>query len=489
MRRLSLTLLICLFVSTSFSQTTDSTSILNKVFSLPNKLISKSQKKINSLSNSLNKQSEHYMKMFSRRESKLKRKILRKDSAASKTIFSYDPLVQMNTYKNQILSDSNSNTNLNGMSYLAYADSLQGVLKFMNMAELSKSTTGQMPFNVKESYDKLLQLQNKMQLAEQLKQLMQQRNEQIKRYLLSYGKVPASLRKAFNNYSKQVYYYQQQVQEYKDMLNHPDKLLAKTLNYLNKIPAFKDFMKRNSMLAGIFNTGGEGYTNTVSLIGLQARNQVNAALNAQIGAGINPAQFVSQQVQGAEALINPFKNMISQLKGDGKDELSLPNYVPNQQHTKKFMQRIEYGCNLQTEKSNNYFPLTTDLGVSIGYKLNDKSVLGLGASYKIAWGKDWKHINITNDGVGFRSYMDIKLRGSFYASGGLEYNYFKPFESIQQLKEFNNWNKSGLMGVSKIVSLKSKVFKKSKIQFLWDFLSYRQVPRTQAFKFRIGYNF
>jgi hypothetical protein len=55
--------------------------------------------------------------------------------------------------------------------------------------------------------------------------------------------------------------------------------------------------------------------------------------------------------------------------------------------------------------------------------------------------------------------------------------------------EISSWQKSGLVGVSKIVSIKSKFFKKTKLQLLWDFLSYQQMPRTQPIKFRVGYNF
>jgi hypothetical protein len=53
----------------------------------------------------------------------------------------------------------------------------------------------------------------------------------------------------------------------------------------------------------------------------------------------------------------------------------------------------------------------------------------------------------------------------------------------------SKWQQSGLVGISKVISIKSKFFKKTKLQLLWDFLSYEQVPRTQALKFRVGYNF
>jgi hypothetical protein len=51
------------------------------------------------------------------------------------------------------------------------------------------------------------------------------------------------------------------------------------------------------------------------------------------------------------------------------------------------------------------------------------------------------------------------------------------------------WTRSGLIGLSKTVSMKSRVFKKAQLQLLWDFLSYQQVPQTQPLVFRIGYTF
>jgi hypothetical protein len=55
------------------------------------------------------------------------------------------------------------------------------------------------------------------------------------------------------------------------------------------------------------------------------------------------------------------------------------------------------------------------------FRLPDKNTVGIGGSYK--WGPNIKHIHITNQGMGLQSYIDIKLKGSFYLSGGLEYNY------------------------------------------------------------------
>jgi len=165
-------------------------------------------------------------------------------------------------------------------------------------------------------------------------------------------------------------------------------------------------------------------------------------------------------------------------------------FKPNNQKTKSFWNRLEYGSNLQTQKTNYFFPATSDIGLSVGYKLNDKSIIGIGGSYKLGWGNGWNHIKLTHQGASLRSFLDYKIKGSFFASGGFEYNYQPLSDSVTANRsDADLWTKSGLIGISKIISLKSKVFKKTKVQLLWDFLSYSQVPRTQAIKFRVGYNF
>jgi len=106
----------------------------------------------------------------------------------------------------------------------------------------------------------------------------------------------------------------------------------------------------------------------------------------------------------------------------------------------------------------------------------------------MGWGTGWNHIRITHQGIGVRSFIDWKLKGSFWISSGYEMNYRSEIRSIDQLKNQSAWRQSGLLGVSKIVTVKSKLFKKTKLQLLWDYLSYRQVPREQPIIFRIAYN-
>ena len=150
---------------------------------------------------------------------------------------------------------------------------------------------------------------------------------------------------------------------------------------------------------------------------------------------------------------------------------------------------MELGTNFQNQSGDRWLPAASDFGLSMGYKLNDRSTIGVGASYRMGWGRDIRHIKISHQGVGARTFIDWKLKGSFWLTGGYEMNYRSEFRNIEVLNKLSAWQTSGLIGLSKMVSLKTKLFKKTKAQLLWDFLSYSQRPQPQSLIFRIGYNF
>jgi hypothetical protein len=75
-----------------------------------------------------------------------------------------------------------------------------------------------------------------------------------------------------------------------------------------------------------------------------------------------------------------------------------------------------------------------------------------------------------------RSYLDIKIKGSIWISGGYEENYQHEFTKIDQLKDVNAWQKSGLIGLTKKYNIGKK---KGNLQLLWDFLSYSQCQEHQ----------
>lgn len=359
--------------------------------------------------------------------------------------------------------------------YIAHLDTLTTAFKFLNVNGV--------PIN---ALSKIESLDNKLQQADEIKNFIRERREQLRQELERLGLV-----KELRKYNKEVYYYGEQINEFKETLSDPNKIEKKAIELLSKTNLFQDFIRRNSMLASLFRLPDPNDpTYVASLAGLQTRVQVNGLIQQQIASGGPNAQAQFQQnIQQAQSQLQQLKDKVLQSGSGSSDDIMPEGFNPNNQKSKSFLKRLEYGTSMQSQRANNFFPVTSDLGLSVGYRLNDKSVVGIGASYKLGFGRGWNHIQLTQEGAGLRSYIDWKLKGSFWMSGGYEMNYRTEFNSIDQLKEFNAWQQSGLIGVSKVISVKTKFFKKTKLQLLWDFLSYQQKPRTQPLVFRVGYAF
>jgi hypothetical protein len=466
--------------------------VADKIINFPTSFLNKVQNKYANLEDRLTKQTEKYLMRLAKREKRLKKKMAKVDSAAAEQTFGnidaqYDKMLAA------VRTDSLPLKKGNG-AYIPMMDSVKTSLAFLDKNNSILGQGKEVTDKLKGSVSQVNQLQSRLQQSEQVKTFIQQRKQQIKSSLSKFTNLPKGIMNDFTGFNKEAYYYSAQLKEYKDMMNDPDKLIQKGLSLLNKLPAFTQFMKQNSELASLFRLP-DNYGTPQSLAGLQTRSQVQQQIQTQLaGAGPNAQQYLQQNLQAAQSQLNQLKDKVNKLGGNGSGDMDMPDFKPNNQRTKSFWQRLEYGSNIQTAK-NNFFPTTTDLGLSVGYKLTDKSVVGVGASYKMGWGKDIKNIEISSQGMGLRSYMDVKLKGSFYASGGFEYNY-QPINgdslsstSTMNWKDVASWQQSGLVGLSKIISIKSKFFKKTKLQLMWDFLSYQQVPRTQPVKFRVGYNF
>lgn len=462
-------------------------SVAEKIADFPSKVIDKVNHKASRLENKLVSQTQKYLQRLAKLEARLKKKLSEVDSADAQQLFSVSA-AGYSRLQNSI-TDTSLHTIISTGKYFPNIDSLKTSLSFLDQ---NSNLFSAAPGKIKEALANVRQLQSKLQDAEQVKQFIRQRSEQLKETLSKYSKFPG-ISKELQRFNKEAYYYSQQVREYKELLNDPHRLEQKALSLLNKLPAFQEFMKKHSELAGLFGTP-DMYNNPQSLVGLQTRQQVQQLLQAQLSvAGPNAQQVLQQNIQQAQAQLDQLKDKLLKKLGNGDSDMDVPDFKPNNQRTKSFWKRLEYGANFQSVKSNSFFPTTTDIGLSLGYKLNDKSVIGIGASYKMGWGKEIRHINITHQGAGIRSFIDIQLNGSFYASAGYEQDYqpvtMLPAQQPVSLGEASAWQQSGLIGVSKVVSMKSKLFKKTKVQLLWNFLSYQQTPRTQAIKFRIGYQF
>jgi len=476
MRDIRLLILILTLAVSNSARSQDSVSNSK----IPLRYFETLSKKADGLEQKLDKKSEKVLARMQKTEARLKRKLTRIDSLAANSIFTDAE----SKYK-QLEDKLKGSKALS--QYIPRLDTLATSLKFFEQNPEWLTNVKDAKEKLGEASNKLKELQSKLQNAEDIKQFLRERREYLKQQLEKFG-----LAKDLKKLNKEVYYYSQQINEYKEILKDPKKIEKKAIELLSKTKLFQDFMKKNSMLASLFRMPGEPNDPNyqASLGGLQTRAQVNSLIQNQISAGGPGAQQAFQQnLQQAQSQLQQLKDKVNKWGGGSSGDIMPDGFKPNDQKTKSFLKRLELGTNIQSQRRSSFLPVTSDLGISLGYKLNDKSIIGLGASYKMGWGSGWNSIRITHQGIGIRSFIDWKLKGSFWISAGYEQNYRSIFRSIYQLRDQSAWQQSGLIGLSKVVSLKSKLFKKTKVQLLWDFLSYEQVPFTQPLIFRIGYGF
>jgi hypothetical protein len=435
-----------------------------------------------SLGHKLDKTTDKALARWQRQETKLLRKLAKKDPALAAQLKT-DAAAQTIKLQQQLNNPGEL------QQYLPALDTLKTSLRFLQQKpDLAK--LGLKNEQVSGTLDKLKGMEGQLQQAQAVQQFLQQRRQLLKEKLSNLG-----LAKELKQLNKQAYYYSAQLKEYQSLLKDHKKAAQKGLVMLRKTKAFENFMRRNSQLASLFRLPGDPNdpTQAANLAGLQTRAQVNNLIQNQLAAGGPNAQAqFRQNLQDAQSQLSQLKDKIIKAGGAGgsSSELDMPDgFKPNPEKTKSFWKRVELGTNIQSQRSRGLLPASSDIGLSLGYKLNPNSIIGIGTSYKLGWGKDIRHIKISHQGLSLRSFIDYKLKGSFWLTGGYELNYQSGFSDFNELKDLSRWQPSGLIGVSKVVSLQSKLLKKTKLMLLWDMLSYRQKPRTQAVLFRVGYNF
>jgi len=434
--------------------------------------------RLDQLSGAVEKKSEKLLSSLKKSEERIYKKLLRKDSLKAKA-FLLSSLEDYEHLKEKIGSKTAS------PAYLPYLDTLKTSLHFLRENSGLLSNLKGRDKKLEATLLKAKELEESLAKAENAKAFLRERRQVLKAQLAN---LPFT--KELKKLNKQAYYYSAQLQQYKEVLKDPKKLERKAVELLTQSKAFREFMKKNSELASLFripeggNVGGG-----VSLAGLQTRASLNQTLTERFGSGAEITQSLQQSVREAQGQLAALKSKVEGL-GSGSfgngSEGDLPDFKPNNQKTKSFLKRLQVGTNLQSQKARFMFPVTSDLGLSLGYKLNDKSIVGLGGSYKLGLGRGWNNIALSHQGIGLRSFIDYQLKGAFYISGGYEQNYRAAFQNVQALQEHSAWQSSGLIGVSKEYKVSKKL--KGNMQLLWDFLSYQQIPKTQAILFRIGYS-
>jgi hypothetical protein len=477
-------LLLCTIQGTA--QDSTSTSVADTLINLPLKYFNQIDNKIDKYSSRIISKTEKTLTKLSRWENKIKYLLQKADPQAAERLFGNNQTTFSTLL--QKLQEGKTIAENYEAKYDEYRDKLRSSVSYLQKQKDALKTKVVQP--LKEADQKLTNLEENVKNSEALQQFIKERKKQLIDISIQYiGKS-----KYLAKISKESYYYVETLRNYKELFTDQKKAEQAALTILNKIPAFTKFIQENSMLAKLFGSPNPP-ASAANLAGLQTRASVQQNLINRFGAAaFSPPSggvgggVMQQNFQQAQTELSKLKDKILKAGGSSGD-MEIPDFKPNETKTKTFKKRLEFGTNLQTQKATNFFPNRTDIGLSLGYKLGNKSIIGIGASYSLGLGRGWNNIRISSEGAGLRSFIDWKIKGSFSLSGGYEQNHKTVIRSITQLQDQSGWQSSGLIGVSKTVSVKSKLFKKTKVQLLWDFLSYQQAPVTQPILFRVGYNF
>lgn len=475
-----LPILLFLFFTSQFSEAqSDSTlQLLQNLQQLPIKYINKIDDKIDKYSRRITGKTEKTLAKLSRWENKIQTILNKVNPEAVASLFGNNQTTFGNLL--QKIKEGKTIAENYKAKYDEYRDKLTTSLKYLEQQKANLKNSILKPLN--EANKKLTALEYEIKNTESVEQFIKERKKRLLNEVVKYiGKS-----KYLTKIDKDSYYYIETLRNYKEIFSDKDKAEEVALVLLNKIPAFKQFIQQNSILSSLFRAPNNGvdlsnYTN------LQTRASVNALVQGRISTGgPNAQQSFSQNLQQTQAELTKLKDKVIKAGGNNSDK-DIPSFKPNSQKSKTFFQRLEYGSNFQFVKGSSILPTVADIGLSIGYKLNDKSIIGMGVSYKIGLGS-LQRIQISHQGISFRSYIDWKLKKQFFVSGGYEMNYHAQFNTISQLKNYNEWQSSGLIGLTKKINIKTKWFKGTKIQLLYDILYRQHNPVSQPVLFRIGYD-
>jgi hypothetical protein len=483
----------------SYGQQDSTIPTIPNITEVPLKFIRNTNDKIEKYSSRLASKTVRTLEKLAKFESKIYKLLLKADPNIANQLFGEG----RETFTSMLakVKEGKSLAENASAKYSQYSDELTTHIKYIETQkdQLDKKFAKPLQKAVIQT-KKLRETEGETEAAERL-------IKERKKELLTQAYKVLGKNKYIGKMQAEVFSYGESLQNYKQIFSEPGKAEQKALELLGKIPAVKDFVQQNSMLASLFGSPSSAASGA-SLAGLQTRASVNAIIQNRISAGgPNAAAQITANMQAAQAELTKLKDKIikagSSSTVEGED--GLPSFRKKDLKSKTFKQRLELGSNFQFGRPNAFVSSQADIAMSLGYKLSNSKILGIGLSYKI----NYEAINnfyLQHGGVGLRSFMDWKIKKQFFVTGAYELNYNQSFKNFSEIRNANGttgignaFQNSGLIGLTKKINFsspsggaklgKTKLIKSTKVQLLFDILYKTHVIPTQMLVFRIGQNF
>jgi hypothetical protein len=456
-------------------------SLITSLQNLPQRYLSNIENKVDKYASRITSKTERTLAKLVRFEEKIYRLLKAASPETAARLFSPGALTFATAL--QKFKQGEALFSEKRVVYNQYRDQLTTSINYLN--EQKDKLNTQLIQPLKKVTAQVKEYEAVQDHADEMERFIKERKRQLIDQSLAY----LGQSKWLTKISKESFYFLETLKNYKSILADTKKVEQTAVAILNKIPAFKSFVQNNSILSSLFAMPGANSTATItSLAGLQTRASVNVQIQSAIAAGgPNAAAQISKNLQAAQAELGKLKDKILKAGGSSSDA-EIPEFRVNEEHSKTFLQRISFGTDVNFTKSTSYIPSAANLALTISYKLSKNKELGLGLSYLAGLGSI-KRIQLSHQGIGFRSFANLKFKKNLWITGGWESNYNAGFKNIDQLKTVNSWQQSALAGLSKRLNIKTKWFKGSKISILYDALAHQHLPVTNSWIFRTGYNF
>lgn len=323
-------------------------------------------------------------------------------------------------------------------------------------------------------------LQQQLDLGAGLKLRLELKTQQLLQ-----EKYPASVKKPLRAIRKEVATYQQQWQNFQLRMEDSRQWINRLISLARTTSGFQRFFREHSALADLFPTAAGPDSSYSSPSGLQSRYALKKLMEDRLGEQHgSPYNRLLQQIPSVQQQLHSMDVAIPALPAENMLNHRERVIAVNRQKGKSFGQRLELNVNIQQTKARLSLPVLSDVAASVGYRLDDKRVIGIGLAYRMGLGNGWRNLRLSHEGLGFRSYLDWKLIGSVWLTGGYEQNYFSSFARENTGRSDLAWQGSPLLGVSKLVKLDRGPVKKARFQLLLDLGHKEQRP---LFLFRVHY--
>lgn len=275
-----------------------------------------------------------------------------------------------------------------------------------------------------------------------------------------------------------------QIREFKNMIEDPAPRVERLIDLAVQQQGFEGFFAEHAELSKLFMSPSLSLRAKPDS-SLQTVAELQKHLEEKFGKSAQ-SLLQKQQQSSQDAMSDYQSDILNRIKqiGNSSKESDI-----NTESVKPMVKRLSFTTDIRSQRSNGLLPAFSELGINIGYRWSPRLIAGFGLSGRIGWGKGFSDLRVTAEGVGIRSFVDYRIKGGFYATGGFEAIYDPLPDQQSRTIVFSQWQKNGLIGLKKGFRIKNGFIKGASFKLMWNYLSYMQKGVVQPFDFRIGYDF